>query len=692
MRIRAIVAGLLFLLAGRAYLAAQDTTDSYLWLEDVESERALDWARSHNEATLAALERHPAFDSIYKKCLEIYDSKDRIAYASFRGQYLYNFWQDVEHERGVWRRTSMEEYRKPDPAWEIVLDLDALSRKEGVKWVFKGVSWLYPDFRRCLVRLSRGGGDAVVVREFDLGSKEFVTNGFSMEEAKGSASWKDENTLYVSSGAAGGATTSSGYARTVRLWKRGTPLDSAPVLFEGQKNDVSVWGGVVHTPERDYEFFSRGMTFYTSQRYVMENGKMIKLGIPEDAGFEGFFANQLLLGLKTDWTVNGTSYPQGSLISLDYNKLLEGRREVSVIVTPDERSSVERVTRTRNDLLVGMLVNVRSVLYRYRFENGRWVRSKVDAPDYGSIRLVATDEETDRFFFTYDSFLEPTTLYLVNDTSIEKMKSLPAFFDGSKYEVKQYEAVSRDGTRIPFFVVQAKGTAYDGKNPTLLYGYGGFEIAMRPRYSATVGTSWLERGGVYVLANIRGGGEFGPRWHLAALKEHRQRVFDDFIAVAEELIEKRITSPEHLGIMGGSNGGLLVGAVFTQRPELFNAVVCRVPLLDMKRYNKLLAGASWMGEYGNPDLPEEWEYISKYSPYHNLRPGMKYPVVFFNTSTRDDRVHPGHARKMVAKMEDMGYKVYYYENIEGGHAAATTNKQRAFSSGLIYTYLLSRLK
>ncbi|NOY06029.1 MAG: S9 family peptidase [Chlorobi bacterium] len=692
MRIRVIFVGLLFLLAGRVYLAAQDTTDSYLWLENIESERALDWARSHNEATLAALKSHPVFDSIYEKCLEIYDSKERIAYPSFRGRYLYNFWQDAEHERGVWRRTSMEEYRKPVPLWEVVLDLDDLSRTENVKWVFKGVSWLYPDFRRCMVRLSRGGGDAVVIREFDLESKKFVENGFTMEEAKGSVSWKDENTLYVSSGAAGGATTSSGYARTVRVWKRGASLASAPVLFEGKEKDVSVWGGVVHTPERDYEFFSRGMTFYTSRRYVRENGKMIKLDIPEDGGFEGFFANQLLLSLKTDWTVNGATYHQGSLISLDYDKLLEGRHEVSVIVTPDERSSVERVTRTRNFLLVGMLVNVRSVLYKYRFEKGEWIRSKVDAPDYGSIRIVATDEETDRFFFTYDSFLEPTTLYLVNDTSIAKVKSLPAFFDGSKYEVKQYEATSEDGTRIPFFVVQAKGTAYDGKNPTLLYGYGGFEIAMRPRYSATIGTSWLERGGVYVLANIRGGGEFGPRWHLAALKEHRQRAFDDFIAVAEELIKKGITSPEHLGIMGGSNGGLLVGAVFTQRPELFNAVVCRVPLLDMKRYNKLLAGASWMGEYGNPDVPEEWEYIRKYSPYHNLRPGMKYPVVFFSTSTRDDRVHPGHARKMVAKMEDMGYKVYYYENIEGGHAAATTNKQRAFSSGLVFTYLLAQLK
>ena len=426
----------------------------------------------------------------------------------------------------------------------------------------------------------------------------------------------------------------------------------------------------------------------------MENDKLIRLDIPEDADFNGFFKGQLILQLKSDWKPGKINFAQGSLISIDYHSFLKGNRDFQLIIEPDKHSSISSLTTTRDLFLLTMINNVRSELYQFKFERGKWQKKRVKAPEYGTIGLGSADKNSDRYFFTYTSFLSPPSLFLVSGEggNIEKLKSLPEFFDASKFEVQQNWTVSKDGTKIPYFIVHSKKMKFNGKNPTLLYGYGGFEISMKPHYSATIGSVWLEQGGVYVLANIRGGGEFGPQWHQAALKENRQRAYDDFTAVAKDLIFRKITSPEYLGIQGGSNGGLLVGVAFTQHPELYNAVVCRVPLLDMKRYNKLLAGASWMGEYGNPDIPEEWNYIKKYSPYQNLKKGVKYPIIFFNTSTRDDRVHPGHARKMVAKMEDMGYTVYYYENMEGGHAAATTNKQRAYSYALIYTYLQDQLK
>jgi len=673
---------------------SQDETDAYLWLEEVDSEEAINWAKEHNKATLTVLKDHPAFQELYDKNLEVYNSDERIAYPTIRGNYVYNFWQDDNNERGLWRRTTIEEYKKESPVWEVLLDIDVLSEEESEKWVYKGASGLYPDYNLYMVRLSRGGGDAVVMREFDVNTKHFVKDGFYLPEAKGSVSWKDENTLIVSTDFGEGTTTESGYPRISKLWKRGTELSKAETLFEGKVTDVGVWSYVVNTPERDYFVVSQGVTFYTSNNYVIENGELIKLDIPEDADLNAFFKNQMIVELKSDWVVGANTFKQGSVISIDYNKFLNGDRNFDVIVVPDERSSIQSVSNTKNFLLVNKLTNVRSELYKYFLVEGGWQNEKVKTPDYGSISITTTDENSDLYFITYNSFLIPTSLYFVSDGNgeITKVKSLPEFFDGSNFLVEQFEAASTDGTLIPYFIVHAKGIELDGTNPTLLYGYGGFEISMRPRYSATIGYAWLERGGVYVVANIRGGGEFGPKWHQAALKENRQIAYDDFISVAEDLINRKVTTPGHLGIMGGSNGGLLVGAVFTQRPELFNAVVCRVPLLDMQRYNKLLAGASWMGEYGDPDIPEEWEFIKKYSPYHNLKEETNYPKVFFNTSTRDDRVHPGHARKMVAKMEGMGYEVFYYENIEGGHAAATTNQQRAFTNALIFSYLILQLQ
>jgi prolyl oligopeptidase len=672
---------------------AQQDVDPYLWLEEIEGEKALNWVEGQNEATLAVLKAQPMFEETYEKALQILNSDERIAYPNILGKYIYNFWKDEKHERGIWRRTSLAEYLKPSPKWEILLDIDKLCEQEGEKWVYKGAEGLYPDYTRYIVYLSRGGGDATVAREFDADTKEFVKDGFYLPEAKGSVSWKDLDTVYVQTDFGEGSLTDSGYPRIAKIWKRGTPLSAAKTIFEGEKTDVSVGCGVINTPERQYDVIYRGITFYTSHTYVIENGMTLKIDIPDDARLGGFFKNQMLVRLKSDWQTDEQTYKRGSLISIDYDKYLNGDRKFSVIAEPNERSNVLGYSNTKNLLLVNMLNDVRTELYKYRFEDGVWQKEKVNAPGLGTFYVVSPDEQSDQYFLNYEDFLTPTSLYYVSDEQERsKAKSLPAFFNSNHLKVEQLETVSKDGTRIPYFLVKPDGMKADGSNPTLLNGYGGFEISELPSYLSILGKAWLEKGGVYALANIRGGGEFGPKWHKSALKENRQRCFDDFIAVAEDLINKKITSPRHLGIYGGSNGGLLVGAVFIQRPELFNAVVCVSPLLDMKRYNKLLAGASWMAEYGNPDIPEEWAYIQKYSPYQNVSPDKEYPQVFFSTSTKDDRVHPGHARKMAAKMEDMGHKVYYYENTEGGHAAAVTNRQIALKEALNLTYLWMQLK
>ena len=686
-----VVLGLIFSLCP---VQAQVEEDPYLWLEEVDGKQALDWVREKNDATMDVLKKHPKFTAIYEKSLEIYDSDARIAYPDIVGDYVYNVWRDKDHVRGVWRRTTIEEYMKPDPEWEIVIDIDALSREEGTKWVFRGAAWLYPEYQTCLVRLSPGGGDAVEIREFDAQKKIFIDDGFFLPTAKSRVNWKDKNTLYVGTDFGEGSLTESGYPRVVKAWKRGTPLSSAKPLYEGEITDVSAGAYIIHRPERAYDVFYRGVTFFTRRTFFLENGQFIKLAIPEDAEMWGIFKNQVLIHLKNDWTAGERTFRQGTLVSIDYDEIVAGNMPIRILSEPDERSSILGVSTTENLLLIGMMTNVRSRLVAYTFEKGKWTGSRIDAPDFGSLRVTSTDDRTDRFFFSYEDFLTPSSLYFVNRRGgrPEKVKSLPEYFEASRFEVNQFEAVSKDGTKIPYFVVYPEGMKNDGSNPTLLTAYGGFEVSRRPGYNATVGIHWLERGGVYVLANLRGGGEFGPKWHHAGMKENRQRIYDDFIAVAEDLIARRITSPDHLGIQGGSNGGLLVGVMFTQRPDLFKGVVCMVPLLDMKRYNKLLAGASWMGEYGNPDLPEEWAYIRKYSPYHNVHTDQKYPEVFFTTSTRDDRVHPGHARKMAAMMEEMGHPFYYFENIEGGHGGVSTNDQRAYRDALIYVYLLKKLQ
>lgn len=669
--------------------------DMYQWLEEVDGQKALAFVEEQNKISFEKLSRLKDYQAIYDKSLAIYNSTDRIAMPTLRGKYVYNFWKDKDHVRGIWRRCLLSEYTQGKYNWEILLDLDELSQKDKAKWVFKGAEGLFPQYNRFLVSLSNGGGDAVVIKEFDVEKKQFVENGFQIEEAKGSASYLDENTLVVQTNFGPGTMTTSGYARQVKIWKRGALLKDAQLVFEGQNTDVAVSGGLLRDGDKKYLFLSRGITFYTRQYNILLNNKLLTLDVPQDCNVLGILKNQLVVQLKSDWKPRSTTFASGSLVSLDFAELLKGNKVVQTIFRPDPFSSVsESYAITQNHLLVNVLSDVTSTLYNFSFQAGKWIRQKVAAPSLGSLFLVTDDLLTDQYFFAFQNFIVPSSLYVADagKNTVQLVKSLPAYFDASQYQVQQFKTASKDGTKVPYFLIASKNMVLDSKNPTLVYAYGGFEVSTEPFYLSSTGAAWLERGGVMVVANIRGGGEYGPQWHQAGLKEKRQNVFDDLYAVSENLITKKITSPRHLGVMGGSNGGLLVGVAFTQRPDLYNAVVCQVPLLDMQRYNKLLAGASWMGEYGNPDVPEEWAYIQKYSPYHNLQAGKNYPEVFFTTSTRDDRVHPGHARKMVAKMKDMGYTTYYYENTEGGHAGSSTNEQRAKETALTFSYLLMKLK
>ncbi|MBT8053394.1 MAG: prolyl oligopeptidase family serine peptidase [Gammaproteobacteria bacterium] len=682
---------LLFLLP--LYVHGEDEVDPFLWLEEIEGEKALEWAEKRNAESLSELESKPSFQALFDRNLAVYDSQDKIAYPRIRGSHIFNFWRDAEHERGLWRRTTIEEYASKEPQWETLIDLDALAESEDENWIWAGAGCLQPDYSRCLISLSRGGSDANVTREFDISSQAFIEDGFNLPESKGGAGYIDRDTVFVGTNFGEGSMTESGYPRITKIWKRGTPLSEAKVIYEGRKEDIGVFSYQVHTPERDYPIVIVAPTFFTNVIYLMHDGELKKIDIPEDSNLETIFQNQLLISLKSDWERDGSTWKQGSLVSIDLDELLQGEGSVSMVVEPDARSAISGVSRTRNMVLVNRMVDVRNRLDAYSRVEGKWISRQVDVPSMGRIDVQSTSEDSDFFYFSYTDFLTPTTLFQAEGMSRpEKAKSLPAFFDASPFQVEQHFVTSSDGTRVPYFMVSAKDMKMSGKNPTLVYAYGGFEVSQRPNYSATIGMDWLESGGVFVLANIRGGGEYGPAWHRVAQRENRQRSYDDFYAVAEDLINRKVTSPRHLGIRGGSGGGLLVGMLFTQRPELFNAVVCQVPLLDMKRFNKLLAGASWVEEYGNPDNPEDWAWLQNYSPYHNLDKDRDYPRVFFTTSTRDDRVHPGHARKMVAKMNAMGKPNLYYENTEGGHGGAANNRQQARVQALIYTYLINELK
>jgi prolyl oligopeptidase len=672
---------------------AESGEDPYLWLEDVGGERALAWVREQNGVSTRELEEAAGFDKLRQRLLSIYESRERIPNISKHGDHFYNFWRDEIHVRGVWRRTTLAEYRKAEPAWEIVLDIDKLADAEKENWVWKGADFLRPTHDRALLFLSRGGADAAVMREFDINKKEFVADGFTLPEAKSRVAWRHRDALYVGTDFGPGSLTSSGYPRLVKEWQRGTALSASKTVFEGETTDVSVVASVVHDHGRIYEFISRSLTFFTNDIWIRRGNEWVKIDKPADARVETFM-DQILLRLRSDWTVGGKTYRAGSMLAADFAAYLRGAPEFAVLFEPSERKALASTSETKNYLILNELDNVRSKVFALKRDNGQWARSQLMTPPFGSVRVRGVDaDESDDYLMTANDFLTPSSLYLgaIGGAEQEKLKNLPAFFKTDGLQINQYEAVSKDGTKVPYFLVGKTEIQLNGRNPTLLYGYGGFAISLLPNYSASVGSAWLERGGVFVVANIRGGGEFGPNWHYAARKENRQRAYDDFIAVAEDLIARKITSPNHLGIQGGSNGGLLVGVALTQRPDLFKAVVCQVPLLDMRRFNRLLAGASWMDEYGDPDKAEEWDYIRKYSPYHNVVAGKKYPPVLFTTSTRDDRVHPAHARKMFAKMKAQGHNVLYYENIEGGHGGAADNKQLAYMSTLAYSFLVKEL-
>ena len=675
-------------------IAAAAQEDPYIWLEDVTGDKPMAWVKEQNAASVKELESRPEFKQMHERLVAIYNSRERIPNVQKRGNYLYNFWQDAESPRGVWRRTSMEEYRKKDPRWETVLDIGKLSADENEKWVFKGANCLYPDYTRCLVTISRGGADAAEIREFDTVTKQFVKDGFVLKESKGSADWRDRDTLYIDRDFGAGTLTTSGYPRQVKEWKRGTPVESAKLVFEGKESDVGVNVNVIEEKGRRYEMISRSITFWESEDFIRVGDRFVMLDTPRDAAV-GAANGTLFVQLKSDWKLAKGTYASGSLLAFNLDGFLEGRRQPTVLYEPTERAALRSYVLTRDMILLDILDNVKSRIVEMRRKGDRWVSTEVKVPPSSVVSVGAYDrDDSNDYWMTVTSFVEPTTLYLAKpgDSDREKMKYLPAFFEAKGLKTVQYETTSKDGTKIPYFVVMREDTKLDGSNPTILYGYGGFEVSMLPNYSGTIGAGWLEKGGVWVLANLRGGGEFGPKWHTIALRENRQMAYDDFIAVGEDLVNRRITSPKHLGIMGGSQGGLLVGSTFVQRPDLFKAVVCQVPLLDMQRYNKLLAGASWQGEYGNPDDPKDWAFISKYSPYQNVKKGAKYPRIFFWTTTRDDRVHPGHARKMVARMKEQGHDVLYFEYTEGGHGAGSTPAQQAYLWALTYTYFWNELK
>ena len=680
---------------GRAEPAAEDP---YEWLEEVLGDKALEWVKARNAIVQNRMEGEPSFEKLRSDLLEILDSNARIPFVSKRGEYYYNFWRDKTNERGLWRRTTLDEYRKAEPKWEVVLDLDALGKTENENWVWKGASLLRPDYQRALITLSRGGADANITREFDLKTRSFVADGFKLPESKGSVSWIDIDHLFVSTDFGDASMTDSGYPRMAKLWKRGTPIEQAKLVYEGKQEDMSV--GAVHDDSPGFErnFVTRNIAFYNDELFlVKDSGELVKIDAPNTAS-KSVFKQYLLLELREAWTIDSKTYPAGSLLVSDFDRFLQGERAFEVLFEPSSNTALSSVTTTKDHVVINVLEDVKNRLYVLTPSTTEsptaWRREPlVGAPAFGTVNVTAVDsDESNEYFMTSTDYLTPTTLSIGTvGKAPEELKRLPHFFDSVGMQISQHFATSSDGTKVPYFMVAKKDLNLDGTNPTLLYGYGGFEISLQPNYSATVGRAWLTQGGVYVVANIRGGGEYGPRWHQAALKENRLRAYEDFAAVAKDLVARGVTSKQRLGIQGGSNGGLLVGNMITLYPELFEAGVCQVPLLDMKRYNKLLAGASWMAEYGNPDYPDQWAYIRKFSPYQNVQPSVAYPKVLFTTSTRDDRVHPGHARKMMAKMESQGHAVWYYENIEGGHGGAANNKQSAFMQALAYTFLKQEL-
>lgn len=677
----------------RHHSHAGTSEDGHQWLEEIEGAKALEWVRGHNDKTLMALEKNPLHSRLEAQARRILLAEDRIPVPRYRNGYVYNFWQDKKNVRGLWRRTTLAQYANPQPAWETVLDLDALARAEKENWVWKQADCLAPSYDRCMIALSRGGKDAVVLREFDVRAKRFVGEGegqgFAVKEAKMDFAWLNRDGLLIATDYGEGSLTLSGYPRILKLWKRGTDLARASTVLEVPREymGLSVYtflgiGGSVTLVE--------GMrTFFEAERYVLDSQheKLRRYPVPDDAVLKNGTKDKLVFQLRSDWNQGEKVFPAGSLIAVAAAYTGAEPALVEQIFVPDERSAVEDVEVTRDALLVTVMHNVATRVLRFTHDGQAWVSKPLRLPDNGHAAVVSSDPFSDIVLTTFENFLIPPTVF----HNGKVLRRLPPRFAARGLKLQQFEAVSSDGTKVPYFIVHNAAMKTDGANPVLMYGYGGFQVPILPGYASIPGKLWLERGGVYVVANIRGGGEFGPKWHQAALKGNRQKAFDDFAAVARDLIARKITNPAKLGIYGGSNGGLLVGASITQHPELFGAAVCKVPLLDMLRFHQLLAGHSWTAEYGDPGNPEDRAAIAKYSPYHHVKSGVRYPKVFFLTSTKDDRVHPGHARKMVARMEELGHPVFYYENIEGGHGAAANLEQKIKMTALEYTYLSQQL-
>ena len=666
--------------------------DPYLWLEEVEGKKSLAWVEEQNEETFTRYTKSNAFKEKYERIKKELNDDERIPSAYYQNGEMYNFWRDEKNVRGVWRKTSFKSYLKDEPIWEDILDIDQLANDEGINWLYKGADCLAPEYKRCLIRLSDGGTDAVTIREFDLEEKKFVKDGFNTYPSKQNASWINEDQILIGADFGEGTMNESGYPMQVKLWNRGESLEEAKIFFSGSYEKIFNFPFVSIRPDGKYYGIIEGPTFFSEVLHLFDGEKLVKINLPQMIDIHGFFNESLILSIEEDWEI----FKSGSLLEINVNSLLENsidESDVKIIFEPDGQRFISGVSIGKHQLMVSMLENVNGKITRFMKKDDRWDSKDIEGFQNSTMNIYGQDVWSDNSFISVSNFLEPSSIYHASDgADYKKIKSRKNSIDPEKYRVEQNFVSSADGTSIPYFLIYRKDIKLDGKNPTILYGYGGFQISKPPSYlGGSIAEYWLNSGGVYVVSNIRGGGEYGPAWHQSALKENRQRAYDDFIAIAIDLIEKGITSKDHLGIEGRSNGGLLVGATFTQRPDLFNAVICGVPLLDMYRYDKLLAGASWVDEYGDPDNPEEWEFIRKYSPYQNLKKGTEYPEVFFYTSTKDDRVHPGHARKMAKKMTDMGSPIVYYENTEGGHAGTSNIDQFSFLLALQLAYLEDKL-
>jgi len=674
--------------------------DPYLWLEEVDGERAIAWVKEQNAQTQSHLAESDLYKSLYADALAALSAEDRLPEITQKGDWLYENHLSKENPRGLYRRIPADQFDRGSEQWETVLDIDALSHAEDKKWVFKGMDCQDEAHTRCLLALSAGGGDAVELREFNARDRKFVTPGFFSPMAKQSAVWLDADHLLIASARGENAATSSGYARTTKLWRRGEPLAKARTLLEVPEKSVWLNPVAIGTGDQRPLLLNEGLDFWHARNFVYRGGKVLPLELPQSAVIEGALGDALVVKLNEDWKVGAKTWPLGSLVLVSLDSLVKGDSQVSALVTPGKSEVVESVAVSEAGVLVTMLDDVKGRAYFYRRGDKGFTRTPIAFPDNGKLAIATYSDDSGNAYLTWENFVTPPTLYRyrADADKLERLLVQSPTFDGSKFKIEQYFAESTDGTRVPYFAVMAKDIELDGDNPTHIFSYGGFRNALLPSYSGSYeplngayGKLWLERGGVFVLANIRGGAEYGPAWHAAALREKRVKSYEDFAAVAENLIARRITRPQRLSIEGRSNGGLLVGASMTRRPDLFNAVICGVPLLDMKRYHKLLAGASWMGEYGNPDT-DDWQFIKEYSPYQNLEADTDYPSIFFFTSTRDDRVHPGHARKMAARMKAMGQQVEYFENLEGGHKGSATHEQLANRVALMYAHLWTALE